>query len=193
MCAAGIFVFLILRIKGELCMSQIIDAMEKAKMLRKESESSNDDGSGTRNNKLSRLILLHIFGISIGVMILYGCLRDTSTSDVKSISDKLDKIENKIDQLTQSLSEVQKTAAVQNTVASQEATTSIKEPGPPAITPSQTIYPKSEQYHVVQRGETLYSISKRYGISIDEIRRINNLKQNQPIQKGQKLLVVSKK
>jgi LysM repeat protein len=168
-------------------MSQIIDAMEKAKMLRKESESSNDDGSGTRNSKLSRIILLHIFGISVVAMILYGCLRDTSTIDSKSISDKLDKIESKIDQLTQNLSEVQKTAAVQ------ETTTSLKESKPPVITPSQTIYPKNEQYHVVQRGETLYSISKRYGISIAEIRRINNLKQNQTIQTGQKLLVASKK
>ena len=32
--------------------------------------------------------------------------------------------------------------------------------------------------YIVKRGDTLYSISKRYNISVDEIKRINNLKTN---------------
>ena len=47
----------------------------------------------------------------------------------------------------------------------------------------------AEQYHRVERGETLYRISKRYGIAVEEICRLNNLKQGQTIQSGQKLLV----
>lgn len=47
----------------------------------------------------------------------------------------------------------------------------------------------SKQYHKVKRGETLCSLSKQYGISVDEIRHINNLRPNKSIQTDQKLLV----
>jgi LysM repeat protein len=51
--------------------------------------------------------------------------------------------------------------------------------------------PQAEKgYHLVSRGDTLYRISKKYGISVDDLRRINNMGQNAPIHPGQKLLVV---
>jgi LysM repeat protein len=54
--------------------------------------------------------------------------------------------------------------------------------------------PQTEKgYHLVSRGETLYRISKKYGISVDDLRRINNMDQNAPIHPGQKLLVIQKK
>jgi membrane-bound lytic murein transglycosylase D len=46
-----------------------------------------------------------------------------------------------------------------------------------------------KRYHEVKRGETLYRISKQYGITVDELRRLNKLSPNQPIEVGQKLLV----
>ena len=45
-------------------------------------------------------------------------------------------------------------------------------------------------YHLVNRGETLYRISKKYGISVDDLRRLNNMDPNALIHPGQKLLVV---
>jgi len=44
-------------------------------------------------------------------------------------------------------------------------------------------------FHEVKRGDTLYQISRKYGITVDEIRRLNNLTKSQTIQPGQKLLV----
>jgi LysM repeat protein len=41
------------------------------------------------------------------------------------------------------------------------------------------------------KGETLFGISKKYGITVDELRRLNNLKSNQSIGAGQKLIVSS--
>lgn len=55
--------------------------------------------------------------------------------------------------------------------------------------PQKEITQHGQQYHKVERGETLYRISKRYGIAVEEICRLNNLKQGQAIQPGQKLLV----
>lgn len=47
------------------------------------------------------------------------------------------------------------------------------------------------RYHKVRPGETLYGIGKRYGISIEVLRRLNNLSPDQLIQPGQKLLITS--
>ena len=60
-----------------------------------------------------------------------------------------------------------------------------------ASVPKQTVSQEKKQYHKVVRGDTLYSISKKYGLSVEEICRLNNLKQNQSIQPGQKLMVTT--
>ena len=45
------------------------------------------------------------------------------------------------------------------------------------------------QYHIVQKGDTLYGISKKYGVKVEQLRKLNNLRQGSPIQPGQKLRV----
>jgi LysM repeat protein len=72
----------------------------------------------------------------------------------------------------------------------------VKQAEPPAIeiktlppSPLKKMRQDSEQYHKVEQGETLYRISKRYGISVEEIRRVNKLQEGQAIQTGQKILV----
>ena len=48
-----------------------------------------------------------------------------------------------------------------------------------------------KRYHVVSRGETLYRISKKYGVSVDELRRLNNMGPAALIHPGLKLLIAS--
>ena len=56
--------------------------------------------------------------------------------------------------------------------------------------PSQKPAASSEkQYHTVQKGETVYRISKKYNISVEELQKLNNLSPGQALQTGQKLLV----
>ncbi len=43
--------------------------------------------------------------------------------------------------------------------------------------------------HVVRKGESFYSIAKKYGISVVDLCRLNNLSQKSVIRPGQKLLV----
>lgn len=46
--------------------------------------------------------------------------------------------------------------------------------------------PTNIEYHTVEKGETLYSISKRYGLKVDDLKKLNDLKDNN-IGLGQKL------
>ncbi|MCP4522229.1 MAG: LysM peptidoglycan-binding domain-containing protein [Cytophagales bacterium] len=46
----------------------------------------------------------------------------------------------------------------------------------------------SNKIHIVQSGETLYKISTKYGVSVSNIKKWNNLKSNS-LNKGQKLIV----
>lgn len=46
-----------------------------------------------------------------------------------------------------------------------------------------------ERYHTVRSGDTAFSISKRYGISLEQLRTWNNLPASMVIQKGQRLRV----
>jgi lipid-binding SYLF domain-containing protein len=45
------------------------------------------------------------------------------------------------------------------------------------------------QYHVVRSGDTLSKISTQYGVSVDELCRLNNMKKTDTIHPGQRLLV----
>ena len=50
--------------------------------------------------------------------------------------------------------------------------------------------PQTEnRYHEVRKGETLYGVARRYGISVDELCRLNQITARNVIQPGQKLLV----
>ncbi|ANQ48969.1 LysM peptidoglycan-binding domain-containing protein [Flammeovirga sp. MY04] len=44
------------------------------------------------------------------------------------------------------------------------------------------------EYHMVSGGETLYSISKKYGVSINDIKKMNNMDSN-TVKKGQRLRI----
>jgi len=69
---------------------------------------------------------------------------------------------------------------------------------PPASSEAKPAPPKpavttEKQYHTVQKGETLYKISKTYGITVEKLRKLNNLSPGQAPRTGQKLLVSSGK
>jgi LysM repeat protein len=63
------------------------------------------------------------------------------------------------------------------------------------IEPKSTVQEKrvpeaKRQYHVVLSGDSLYGIARKYSMSVDDLRRLNNLRPKQVIYPGQKLLIV---
>ena len=68
----------------------------------------------------------------------------------------------------------------------------VEKPKPPAAPKAQAPAP-AKRYHEVKKGETITSIAKRYGMSAEELRRINNLSPKAILSVGQKLVVTPEK
>ena len=86
------------------------------------------------------------------------------TQQIDELSKRLDRLENQI------------TAVA---VGPQASTTA-----PEKITPQ-----TKAEYHEVRRGETLFGISKDYGLSLEQLCRFNEITPETPIHPGQKLLI----
>jgi len=72
--------------------------------------------------------------------------------------------------------------------AKPEAASDTPAPAEPAPTASPAAAGRSPEVHVVQAGETIFRIARQYGISVQQIRQWNNLK-NDVIEVGQQLVV----
>ena len=57
------------------------------------------------------------------------------------------------------------------------------------VTPAVTPAPSKTQYHQVEAGDTFYSISKKYGLTVEELLQMNQMKPDSVILPGQKLMV----
>ena len=62
-------------------------------------------------------------------------------------------------------------------------------PAPSKTTPQKETDIITTKTHLVRQGETLYSIAKKYGLSLTELRRLNNMSDNDILGYGQKLKV----
>jgi anti-anti-sigma factor len=105
------------------------------------------------------------------------------TKELSNISGKIESLRNELTERSQLLEKELAKVRLQMESAPQKVTS----PSPPPAKPAA----KQPQYHTVARGETLFGISKKYRVSVEELRRLNNLKPNQPIIVSQKLIVAS--
>lgn len=62
-----------------------------------------------------------------------------------------------------------------------------RQPSRPA--PAESSRESSPDYHVVQRGESLWSIANRYDLSVSQLTSLNGISGNQTLQVGQRLRV----
>ncbi len=96
----------------------------------------------------------------------------------------------RMDHLTMSLETLQKQLA-----EAQQPVTRSAPPPSKSASPTQIETPKTskqDKYHQVQAGDTIYSISRKYKLTVDQLRKLNQLKPNSVIQPGQKLVVTPK-
>jgi len=91
----------------------------------------------------------------------------------------------RMDHLTMSLEALQKQYSQAAKAASPPASTGKKtgQENTPA-TESEKV-----QYHTVVAGDTFFNISQRYGLTVDELLKMNNLKKDSILHIGQKIIV----
>jgi LysM repeat protein len=159
---------------------------------------------------LSVLILIAVLGL------FFRGGNQVSPENLNAISAQLDRLQERLTQLQgpeqeaahlesqvkglhQSLSELEKTSrSVEERIG--ELSQNIerlqqKIAAPPALTTLPRAAPKmpahraKARYHEVRRGDTLYRIAKRYGMSVDDLKRLNHFTKDQVIQPGQKILI----
>ncbi len=104
----------------------------------------------------------------------------------------LEKLFNRIDRIEQTLHERLEEAEKKTVPSKQHEPASVSKPAHiskkvPVKTPKKI--KKRPQYHQVTPQETLYSISRQYGLSVDQLRNLNKLAPGVAIHPGQKLRV----
>lgn len=153
--------------------------------------------------------------IGVGVLILivvfivfFKSHERAVTTDLNTIKLRLNMLEGKLTYLEKQVPELQESVSKVKELESsltQRADNLFKQfdqlekrmtsapvqaEAPLAVQKRPTVQAKG-RYHEVRSGETLYRIAKQYGISVDELCRINDITSNQVITPGQRLLVSS--
>jgi LysM repeat protein len=161
-------------------------------------------GSGSGNKK-SLWILLGILLILIFAGgIAYFLSKQSAGREATPLESKVAALEEKFEGLDKQLAELQGKISTPGTdpallrrvdALAQKVETLERQKGPADDSkskPSAASKPtasSSRQYHTVQKGETVQGISKKYRISVEELRKLNNLSPDQALRSGQKLLV----
>ena len=110
-----------------------------------------------------------------------------SVTQVNHIKDRLGRLETAFSVKFDSL--IDRMGKIEKSISQLENKTVKKEPEPKAAVPVKKAVKKKSQFHMVKKKETLYSISKKYNISIDELRKLNKLSKGATIYPGDNLLV----
>jgi LysM repeat protein len=148
---------------------------------------------------------------SVGILLvtvcclIFGCSQGDYSNDMKLIKDKLAQIEKRMAEYEQQKEVKELRARLdEGKAALEEELKKIEENNEKKLVKTEKAKASSQekpasqkkpntvakkQYHTVSRGETLYSISRKYTVSVAELCRLNNLKPTQHVQTGQKLLI----
>ncbi|MBW1798656.1 MAG: LysM peptidoglycan-binding domain-containing protein [Deltaproteobacteria bacterium] len=200
-------------------MEDIMEGMADDLASTRENENQRSRGTSSDFKPQIRILIPWGAGIlilSVIIALFFGSGGNASTEDLAAIEAKIDLLgqrltrleglENKLAQLDKQGKSLQKSIArtdrsgrsqakrldklTKSIDALQKKMTALaaKAKAPRTIKKKQTSVVKG-RYHQVSAGESLYRIAQKYGITVDELLRLNNLKKNQVIYPGQKLLV----
>ncbi len=151
------------------------------------------------SKRLLLVMLVFVLVIFFAAGIYYFISKPTAGGDVKfqlkttSLEEKIAALEKQIADLKVKPAAEGPDASLVNRVEalSQRVDALEKNAKPATESKEKPASSKSTQkrYHTVHKGETLSGISKQYGLSTEELRKLNGLSRNQPVRTGQKLLI----
>jgi LysM repeat protein len=178
---------------GEDTSDNVNNPLKEAKIILRD----NRDASSKRND---RLLLRYIVGLFVLIVLLTICIGiqlyylsqqfNEMTISLRNLEGRIANIEKQNSELQTKISNSAIANKVETQVNTLEKQITQSQPDKKSSTDSsKKSKAVKKRYHEVKRGETLYRISKQYGLTVDELRRLNMLSPNQPIEAGQKLLV----
>ena len=135
----------------------------------------------------------YLIFIALSLILFTTACGNKEESEVKFLSDELAITKAELQVVRQQLDEVQGSIAdLQKAVGElKTARTSSHSSSTAVITDSPTVRPSgtgSTTIHTVEQGESLWTISRKYGTSIDAIKNANQLEDNK-IKLGQELRI----
>lgn len=160
--------------------------------------------TGPSNPKPLRILIGIILVFVFAGGILYFLSKGPAGDEASPLQSKVTALEQKIVGLEKQLAELRGNistpvpdpvllqrldALAQKVEALEKQKQPAVEPKAKPSAPAKPAVSTEKRYHTVQRGETLYGISKKYRISPEELRKLNDLSPDQSIRTGQKLLV----
>ena len=130
---------------------------------------------------LALLVVLLFSGDSKEVLDELAAIKDRVVQLEKRLpeferaGEKVTRLEGRVRELKKSISKLNKSVASK----SRAPRDAKKRSAPPA----------KGRFHTVRPGDTLYGIAGKYGLTVEQLRRYNNLGKNQGISPGQKLRI----
>ncbi len=100
--------------------------------------------------------------------------------------DEVRLMQTKIGSLEQKITALEKAQRVE---ALEKKPVAVVAEKPKAAQKEKAAAPSGKKIHTVQKGETIYGISKKFGIKPEDLRKLNNLGPEDPVKPGQKLVV----
>ncbi len=150
------------------------------------------------SKRLLLVMLVFVLVIIFAAGIYYFINKPTAGSDAP-LQLKITSLEEKIAVLEKQITDLKGRAATESTDSSlvnrvealSQKVDALEKAKPRTESKEKPASSKSTQkrYHTVHKGETLSGISKQYGLSTEELRKLNGLSRNQPVRTGQKLLI----
>ena len=130
-------------------------------------------------------------------------LLQDKVSRLEALNDKLDRLDaeqKKLEQFTARLNQLEESSSQRiNHIAraldalQKQATAATTRPAAPESAPKPAAKPAPQKptvrFHQISRGETLYSISRRHGIPLETLLKLNQLKPDAKIFPGQKIVL----
>ena len=179
-------------------------------------QGENKRGFAPRQNSRKSLMLVGLAVLVLALVVLYFMLQgekkgpevdlqpllkrigllEERMAKLESKAKEAPQVQEKLDSLTRNLNErlsylEKEINQIKEEAASGKKKPEVSQPAAPAPAPSpkSPAKPGNTRVHTVAPGENLFRIALRYNLSVEELRRLNNLKPDQSLQVGQKLIV----
>jgi LysM repeat protein len=177
-------------------------------------DEDHDDPEGIQKRKKSQRQFLFFAAVAVLILILASTLlfkaHDRAVKvEINTVHLKLTTLEMGVSRLEQEVNELRQSVSAQKESETRpnpkidalskrmdrlekKIAAIAQVPQAPKPTPVKTTPQTKAKYHEVRRGETLFRISKDYGLSLEQLCRLNQITPDTPIHPGQKLLVSPK-